>query len=88
LKKTRKILKKLPGGGFFLHKDPTDIRKINENRRTQLWLSSDFLFSELLEKDPVTLKKTLDYLISWNLSREKYNECESLKLLLDLVESK
>ena len=85
MKRTKKILKKLPGGGFFLHKDSSQIREIDPNKRTQLWLSSNFLFDELLEKDPYRLKKTLNDLITWNLSRERYRECESLKSLLKSI---
>jgi hypothetical protein len=87
LKKTRKILRKLPEGGFFLHKDPSNIRKIDKNSRTKLWLSSNFLFEESLEKNPEFVIKTLNDLIEWNLIEEKYKECELLEKLLNSIKT-
>lgn len=73
----RKFIKKSPDGRFFLHLD----RKANEidfNKKTQLWLSSDFLIKETVEEDPKLANKIIESLITWNNAQEKYEECNKL----------
>lgn len=60
---------------------------LDHNKRTKLWLSSEFLFNESLKKDPKKTKKILKDLIDWNISQENYEICNKLSFLLKKCET-
>jgi hypothetical protein len=57
------------------------------DKRTKLWLSSDYLFKESLFKDARETKKIISFLLEWNVNQETYENCEKLLVLLKKCET-
>lgn len=76
----RYIIKRSATGRYFLHIEIPEY-DINQERKTKLWVSSPFLFSEALDDDPDLAEKTLDDLISWNENQQDFESCSKLLLL-------
>ena len=82
LKKSRKILRRSSRGGFSLFVDSAQIRNIDLDKKTKLWLSSPFLLEESFTENPERAEKTVHDLLSWNEKQERYRECERLSEML------
>ena len=80
MEKGRKYIKKSADGRFFLHIDKPEYQ-IDLDRKTKLWTSSDYLFSEAIKEDPEGAKNTLDLLIKWNEIQQNFEECNKLVIL-------
>jgi len=76
-----------PDGNFIIYQKIKEETYFDLNKRTKLWLSSEFLFNESLKKDPEKTKKILNDLIKWNTFRENYEECTKLSFLLGKCET-
>lgn len=83
----RKYIKRYPDGRYFLvienTNDPIDIEK-----RTKLWTSSDYLFSESIKQNPEKTKEILEEMILWNEKKEKYEVCQKLKEFIKKIREK
>jgi hypothetical protein len=77
MEKGRKYIKKSADGRFFLHIDKPEYQ-IDLDRKTKLWTSSDYLFSEAVKEDLEGAKNTLDLLIKWNEIQQNFEECNKL----------
>lgn len=75
--KVKKYLKKSANGRFFLCIDKPDY-SIDPEKRTQLWLSSDYLLEESIKENPKNSLLVLDFLIEWNKNENKFEECQKL----------
>ena len=76
-----------PDGKFIIYQKIKEEINLDQNKRTKLWISSEFLFNESLKKDPEKTKKILTDLIDWNTSKENYEECTKLSFLLEKCET-
>lgn len=56
-------------------------------KKTKLWISSDYLFNESILKNPEKTKKTIDSLLRWNTLNEKYENCRKLSEMIYKCES-
>jgi len=57
------------------------------DRKTKLWLSSNYLFEESLFKDPKETKEFISLLLNWNIGQENYENCKKLSVLLEKCET-
>ena len=73
----RRFIKKSPDGGFFLHVEK-ETHLVGIDKKTKLWLSSDYLIQEAIKEDPVKAKETIQSLIDWNKDEERFEECNKL----------
>ena len=72
--KGKRYIKKSADGRFFLFVEKSDYT-IDPEKKTKLWLSSDYLFEESLKEDRELTTKTLDELISWNENQQNFEDC-------------
>jgi hypothetical protein len=72
------------GGNFILCQKTKKNIPLDEEKRTKLWISSEFLFIESLEKNPEKTKKILIDLIKWNTLQENYEACNKLLFFLKM----
>lgn len=73
----RRYLKRTNNGYFRLHVDREEPEK-SFDKKTKLWISSDYLISESIKENPAGAKKTLQQLIAWNRDKENYEACQKL----------
>ncbi len=73
----RYIIKKSASGRHFLHIEIPEYN-IDQEKKTKLWISSPFLFSEALDDDPDLAEETLDALIAWNEKKQDFESCSKL----------
>ena len=78
--KERRYIKQSADGRFFLHIEKPEYQ-IDLDKKTKLWTSSDYLFSEALKEDLENTKNTLDVLIRWNEIQQNFEACNKLLLL-------
>jgi hypothetical protein len=74
----RKYIKKSQDGRYFLIIENV-YEDIDIERKTKLWTSSDYLFSESLKEGNEKTKKILEEMIYWNEKKERYEDCQKLK---------
>ena len=75
--KSKKYIKKSADGRFFLFVEKPDY-KIDQERKTKLWISSDYLFNESVKENKVGTLQIIDNLISWNETAENFESCSRL----------
>lgn len=75
--KGKRYIKKSADGRFFLYIEKPEY-SIDTEKKTKLWLSSDYLFEESLKEDREQTIQTLDYLIQWNESNQNFETCSRL----------
>lgn len=76
--KSKKYIKKSADGRFFLFVDKEEYN-IDPERKTKLWISSEYLFEESIKDNKELTIDTLNFLISWNEEKENFEYC--IKLL-------
>ena len=76
----RYIIKKSASGRHFLHIEIPEYN-IDQEKKTKLWISSPFLFSEALDDDPELAEETLNSLIAWNEKEQNFESCSKLLCL-------
>jgi hypothetical protein len=81
--KGKKYIKKSADGRFFWHIENPRFDPIDIDKKTKLWLSSDYLFSERVKENPTDAYNELKNLIDLNKEKENYEECSSLIDLRD-----
>ncbi len=82
----RRILKKNKNGMFFLYKSEHKSHKIDLDKKTKLWISSNFLFKELYYENKEKAKNELKELIRHNENIQNFENCLNLKKLFDIEE--
>ena len=75
--KGRRYIKKSADGRFFLHIEKPEYQ-IDLDKKTKLWTSSDYLFSEALKEDLENTKNTLDVLIRWNEIQQNFEAAKKI----------
>jgi len=78
MEKRKTYLKRSADGRFFLFKKNPKSYDINLEKKTKLWLSSDFLYKSLVEENKSNAEKEITALIEWNQGKEKYDDCKKL----------
>jgi len=76
--KSKKYIKKSADGRFFLFVDKEEYN-IDPEKKTKLWISSEYLFEESIKDNKELTIDTLNFLISWNEEKENFEYC--IKLL-------
>lgn len=76
--KSKKYIKKSADGRFFLFIDKEEYN-IDPEKKTKLWISSEYLFEESIKDNKELTIDTLNFLISWNEEKENFEYC--IKLL-------
>lgn len=84
--KKRKYIKKSADGRFFLCTED-EKEKIDLDKKTKLWISSEYLFIESIKQDIEKTKRILKKMLYWNESMERFEECEKIKQLINKVTS-
>ena len=84
MSKRKRYIKKSADGRFFLCSQITSI-KISPDKKTKLWLCSNYLFEESIKQNRAITNQTLYQLLLWNEERENYEECYQLKKLIDKI---
>jgi len=77
MNKGKKYIKKSADGRFFLYIDKPEY-SIGPENKTKLWTSSSYLLEESLREDKNKTIEILDYLIKWNESNERFEDCSKL----------
>lgn len=72
---------------FIIFEKPKPEITEDLDKRTKLWISSDYLFEESLLKDPTSTKEFISLLLDWNIDQEKYENCKKLSVLLKKCET-
>lgn len=82
MSKKKRYIRKSADGRFFLCIE-NEREEIDLDKKTKLWLSSDYLFSESARYDIEKTKKILKNMLQWNESKEKFEECQKIKELIN-----
>jgi hypothetical protein len=78
--KGRRYIKKSADGRFFLHIEKPEYQ-IDLDKKTKLWISSDYLFLEAVKDDVENTRNTLELLIRWNELKQNFEACNKLLIL-------
>jgi hypothetical protein len=79
--KGKKYIKKSPEGRFFLYTRNSEYSSIDLDKKTKLWLSTDYLLKESIKDNPIYTLNQIEEMIQWNLENENYKECAKLQNL-------
>jgi hypothetical protein len=78
MRSKKRYLKKSADGRFFLYiKNPT-YSPIDLDKKTSLWVSSEYLIRESIKEDPASALDQIEKMIDWNKKNEKYEMCSRL----------
>lgn len=83
MRKNRRILKRSANGRFFLFLEKPIYRNIDLDKKTSLWVSSDYLVKESIKQNRDLALSQIEKMIDWNTKNERYEMCSKL---LDLKE--
>lgn len=84
MSKKKRYIKKSTDGRFFLCiEDESD--QIDLNKKTKLWISSDYLFNESIKHDIEKTKKLLKQMLSWNEEKENFEDCQKIKEFINKI---
>lgn len=84
MSKKKRYIKKSADGRFFLCiEDESD--QIDLNKKTKLWISSDYLFNESIKHDIEKTKKLLKQMLSWNEEKENFEDCQKIKEFINKI---
>ncbi len=74
----KRYLKKSSDGRFFLHIEKPIYNPISIDKKTQLWVSSEYLIEESIKENPELALDQIEKMINWNTKKEKYELCSKL----------
>jgi hypothetical protein len=77
MEKGKKYIKRSSDGRYFIYIEKPEYN-IDKEKKTKLWLSSPFLFSEALDDNPIEAEKTIEDLIKWNVESQNFEACSKL----------
>lgn len=73
--RVRKYIKRSPDGRFILYKSNPESYNIDLEKKTKLWISSNYLYNELYLDNPDNAKKELEELIRHNENKQNFENC-------------
>jgi len=76
----RRFIRRGNDGRYFLIIENFP-EEIDIDKKTKLWISSEYLFLESIKDNPKKTEEILSELIKWNLKKENYENCQKLKEL-------
>jgi hypothetical protein len=76
----KKYIKRGKDGRYYLIIQNVH-EEIDVEKKTKLWISSDYLFLESIKENPKKTEEILSELIKWNVKNENYENCQKLKEL-------
>lgn len=79
MEKGKRYIKKSADGRFFLYVRKPDYDPIDLDKKTKLWLSSDYLLKESLKEDPISTLHQIEEMLKWNIEMENYEACGKLQ---------
>jgi hypothetical protein len=77
MERGKKYIKRSADGRYFVYIEKPEYI-IDKEKKTKLWLSSPFLFSEAFDDNPIEAEKTLNALIEWNEESQDFESCSKL----------
>jgi hypothetical protein len=76
--KGKRYIKKSADGRFFLFIEKPTYPPIDIEKKTKLWLSSEYLLVESIKENHNLALEQMDDMIEWNRRNEKYEICSRL----------
>lgn len=76
--KGKKYIKRSADGRFFLFIEKPTYKPIDIEKKTQLWLSSEYLIQESIKENQNLAFEQIEKMIEWNRTNEKYEVCTKL----------
>jgi len=80
----KRYIKKSADGRFFLYIEKPEY-SIDPDKKTKLWLSSNYLVEESLKDDREKTIEILEHLIKWNEKNQNFESCSSLLSLRNKI---
>ena len=77
--KGKRYIKKSADGRFFLYVRKPDYDSIDLDKKTKLWLSSEYLLKESLKENPISTFSQIEEMLEWTIEIENYEACEKLQ---------
>jgi hypothetical protein len=74
----KRYIKKSADGRFFLFIDKPSYPPIDLEKKTQLWLSSEYLLEESIKENQNLALQQMEDMLEWNKRNEKYEICSRL----------
>jgi|688.fasta_scaffold1202535_1 hypothetical protein len=74
----KRYLRKSADGRFFLHIEKPTYSPISIDKKTSLWVSSEYLIEESIRENPESALEQIEKMIDWNKKNEKYELCSRL----------
>lgn len=78
MRSKRRYLKKSADGRFFLYIENPTYSPIDLDKKSQLWVSSDYLINESIKENPKSALEQIEKMIDWNKNKESYEMCSKL----------
>ncbi len=78
MRSKKRYLKKSADGRFFLYIENPTYSPIDLDKKTSLWISSEYLIRESIKEDPASTLEQIEKMIDWNRKNEKYEMCSRL----------
>lgn len=76
--KGKKYIKRSADGRFFLFVEKPTYTPIDIEKKTKLWLSSEYLIEESIKENQSLALEQMENMIEWNTKNEKYEICSRL----------
>lgn len=76
--KGKRYIKRSADGRFFLFIEKPTYPPIDIEKKTQLWLSSEYLIQESIKENQSLALEQMESMIEWHKKNEKYEICSRL----------